>query len=427
MDIRLTAACSLALGALLTFAPAQGQQQNPSTPPGASGLPGQDPARPQGGEGAQDPEKQVPQPVQETPEQRVEKLEAEQRKLQQEIDYIRGLREQGAMAQMVRDKLAHRDLALKSIDAGSSRPPMATAQQQRARLMSDGERQQQPADVVYLVGGQPIRQQQIDELTSYLASFAPPAPDDQAAADNMKSMQSMRAVMELLRIASAQSQFADTAAELDKRMQDLRQQLENGADFADLARKNSQGPNADKGGDISPVTRNSYHGLVVERMAFATADGALSPVFSSMNGMSLLRVRKHEPGETRDKDQVQADLITIAYTPDQQLLNQAATKVMLGQVALVARDEAAMQQLPAMFRPMPAQPPANDGQQDAQKPDRAVEEHDGRTEDEKAGLKPGDVRPGEVKPAPAKSGEGKPGEVKPGEVKPAGKGGEGKQ
>ncbi|GAB4141454.1 MAG: hypothetical protein Fur0037_08310 [Planctomycetota bacterium] len=379
----------------MALCPAQGKQ-----PPGPPA--GQEAGQPSGA-GPQDPEKATPKPIEETPEQRIQRLEEELRKLQSELAFVRERAASGTMAEMIRRKLAQRTLSLKSIDAGASKaavpnrslPPRQPAVK-RARIATPDDALAE--GVALTVAGQPIRQDEIDKFVDYLGSFSGTGDD---------SLRKSRAVMELMRTAAARASFGAEAAELEKRLADIRKRYEDGESFEALVKQNSQGPNADKGGDISPVTRNSYHGLAIEHAAFTTPEGKLSPILHTPMGLSMLLVTKVQKGASPEQDQVSARLLSLNYIQDQVKLFQASQAVMTGQLEIVVRDEDAMQLLPPMFRPMqqPAVSPSDivpgKGEIDADQPP---------------------AKPLPDKPVPGETGGGKPGKA----PAPERKGGEGK-
>lgn len=353
MVIRHALACTLVLGSLLPFATAQ---ELPPPAPVKKPVPAAPATQP--GD-AQDPEKAIPKPIEETPEQRIQKLEAEQQKLLQEIKYVQDRASKGAMAAMVQDKLEHRALDLKGIDAGASKasiPVTPTSvvnapvrQVQHARLMSDEEKAKAGEDVVFLVAGEPIHQADIDQLVAYQASFTSSGDDV-----SRKS----RAVMELLRTAATAGAFPDRSAEVEKRMQALHDKIDSQQKFEDAAKESKQGPNAAKGGDLGLIMRNNWLGLQVERVAFSHGEG-LTPVIRTPTGFAMLWLGAVEKGATPDLDKVPARIVTAGYIDDQGELNVAASKVMTGQVQIIVRDEDAMQMLPPMFRAQPQLPPSD--------------------------------------------------------------------
>jgi Parvulin-like peptidyl-prolyl isomerase len=97
-------------------------------------------------------------------------------------------------------------------------------------------------------------------------------------------------------------------AELQKRAEDIRQQILKGANMADLARKFSEDTgSAQQGGDIDWVTR----GQTVpefEQAAFTLRPGQLSDVIKTMYGFHVLRVEAREDARVKPFEEVKAEL-----------------------------------------------------------------------------------------------------------------------
>lgn len=95
---------------------------------------------------------------------------------------------------------------------------------------------------------------------------------------------------------------------LRKRIDDLLKQVKSGADFADLARKNSEDTgSAVKGGDIGWIAR----GQTVpefEKAAFSLKPGQISDVITTTYGFHILRVEQKENAHLRPFEEVRGDL-----------------------------------------------------------------------------------------------------------------------
>jgi peptidyl-prolyl cis-trans isomerase D len=91
-------------------------------------------------------------------------------------------------------------------------------------------------------------------------------------------------------------------------MDDLLKQVKSGADFAALARKNSEDTgSAVKGGDIGWITR----GQTVpefEKAAFSLKPGQTSDVITTTYGFHILRVEQKEAAHLRTFEEVRGDL-----------------------------------------------------------------------------------------------------------------------
>lgn len=94
--------------------------------------------------------------------------------------------------------------------------------------------------------------------------------------------------------------------------QTLWQQLKGGADFAELARKNSQGPNAEGGGMLGWVERGRLM-PEIDRVVFTLQPGELSPIIKSALGYHILRVEDRHPPRTKPIFEVQSTIREKLY------------------------------------------------------------------------------------------------------------------
>lgn len=95
-----------------------------------------------------------------------------------------------------------------------------------------------------------------------------------------------------------------------KKAEDILKQLKGGADFAELAKKNSDDPGSkERGGDLDWVTK----GQTVpnfEKAAFALKAKEISGVVESEFGYHIIQTLEKEDGRTKPFDEVKADLAT---------------------------------------------------------------------------------------------------------------------
>lgn len=91
------------------------------------------------------------------------------------------------------------------------------------------------------------------------------------------------------------------------RLEELRAQLDAGADFAELAKTYSSGPSAEKGGAVGWVARGD---LVkkLEEAVFALEDGGVTDVLEMESGFVLLKVDKREAAGTASLDEVRTEI-----------------------------------------------------------------------------------------------------------------------
>jgi len=99
---------------------------------------------------------------------------------------------------------------------------------------------------------------------------------------------------------------------LQKKAEDLLAKLKSGADFAELAKKNSEDPgSAQKGGDLDWITR----GQTVpefEQAAFSLKPRELSGVIKTQYGFHILQVLDREPARLRPFEEVRSELAAEA-------------------------------------------------------------------------------------------------------------------
>lgn len=86
---------------------------------------------------------------------------------------------------------------------------------------------------------------------------------------------------------------AERAAARQK-MEAVLGELRNGEDFAELARKHSEGPEKERGGDTGWVSRGSLP-PPIERAAFALQEGSYSDIVETRLGLHILKVTERRP------------------------------------------------------------------------------------------------------------------------------------
>lgn len=315
------------------------------------------------------PVEQGPPTATDSPFAKLSQMEQEKARLEQELRFLKERTKQGAMSRMLQDKIASRKLEPRSIDAGttpsaaSSVPASALAPGQepkKARTAGPDEVGSMPADVAMTINGRNVTYKDLEELVAYQTAFSASGNDE---------LRKARAVVELLRIETAHAKFAESAEKALEAAQQALKMLDGGKPFGDVAKLFSKMPGADGGGDLGWVTRNSYHGLAIERMGFNTKVGAHSGIFRSPLGYTILQVTKFEKGEhtpqvneegaedqkaanqdPRDRDKLQAKIILIPYGNDIAEVRNTQNDVAMGNIDIVVRNDEVMATLPAMFR-----------------------------------------------------------------------------
>lgn len=89
---------------------------------------------------------------------------------------------------------------------------------------------------------------------------------------------------------------------------ELQQQLIEGAEFGELARKHSSGPSASEGGTWDWTRKGSLASKEAENLLFTLADGAVSPPILGDKSLELVRVLERKEDYRKPFDLVQAEL-----------------------------------------------------------------------------------------------------------------------
>ncbi|MFW5828298.1 MAG: peptidylprolyl isomerase [Alkalispirochaeta sp.] len=91
---------------------------------------------------------------------------------------------------------------------------------------------------------------------------------------------------------------------LQEELEGIRQEIVDGADFAEMAEEHSQGPSAPNGGDLGTFGR----GQMVpefENAAFELEVGEISPVIETQFGYHILQVTERVPAQTQSYEEAQ--------------------------------------------------------------------------------------------------------------------------
>ncbi|HUI75051.1 MAG TPA: peptidyl-prolyl cis-trans isomerase [Candidatus Acidoferrum sp.] len=132
-------------------------------------------------------------------------------------------------------------------------------------------------------------------------------PDDQLKAEYQKNISQYevpdRAHVEHILLMTVGKTDAEVA-EMQKKAEDILQQLKKGAKFEDLAKKYSEDPGTkDKGGDLGWIVR----GQTVpefEKAAFSLPVGQLSGLIKTQYGFHIIKVLARETAHTKPFDEV---------------------------------------------------------------------------------------------------------------------------
>ena len=113
-------------------------------------------------------------------------------------------------------------------------------------------------------------------------------------------------------LIKTQGKPKEEAPKLKAKAEDILKQLKGGANFAELAKKNSEDPgSAAKGGELDPIVR----GQTVpnfEKAAFSLKPGELSNIVETEYGYHILQVESKQEAHTQSFDEVKAQLLAEA-------------------------------------------------------------------------------------------------------------------
>ena len=111
----------------------------------------------------------------------------------------------------------------------------------------------------------------------------------------------------------------DDAAKAAKRerIDGLRKQLLEGADFAELAQANSDCPSASSGGDLGPFGRGQMV-PAFEDAAFSQPTGSVGEIVETQFGYHLIKVTEHKAAKTLEFGEVKTRISDILYSQKQQ-------------------------------------------------------------------------------------------------------------
>jgi peptidyl-prolyl cis-trans isomerase C len=108
-------------------------------------------------------------------------------------------------------------------------------------------------------------------------------------------------------ISTQEAESEEARQEALERAEELKTQLEEGADFAELAREHSEGPSASRGGSLGQFSR----GQMVppfEEAAFALEPGEISDVVETRFGYHIIKVDEKNDGGTTPYEEVKGQI-----------------------------------------------------------------------------------------------------------------------
>ncbi len=148
-----------------------------------------------------------------------------------------------------------------------------------------------------------------DYMLSAQVSDAQLQKDYQDSIDSFRTPERVRVRHILIK---TQGKPKEEAPKLKAKAEDLLKQIKAGADFAELAKKNSDDPgSAEKGGEYGWMTR----GQTVpnfEKAAFSLKPGEISGVIDTEYGYHIIQVEEHQDAHTQTFDEAKPQLLLEA-------------------------------------------------------------------------------------------------------------------
>lgn len=107
-------------------------------------------------------------------------------------------------------------------------------------------------------------------------------------------------------VATSETDTEQTKGEKKKKAEGIRQELVNGADFAEMAAKNSDCPSKQRGGDLGSFPREGKGAPVkpFADAAFTQEVKAIGPVVETQFGFHIIQVLEHSQGGPVPREQV---------------------------------------------------------------------------------------------------------------------------
>jgi peptidyl-prolyl cis-trans isomerase SurA len=123
-------------------------------------------------------------------------------------------------------------------------------------------------------------------------------------------------IQQILLLAEKRRLDKGEIAAIKKRIKKIRSEVINGADFGEMAKKFSEGPNRERGGDCGFFKKGDLM-EEIERACFPLKVGETSPIVQTDIGFHLLRVSERENGNRTPfeavKEDIRQELMKEAY------------------------------------------------------------------------------------------------------------------
>ena len=104
----------------------------------------------------------------------------------------------------------------------------------------------------------------------------------------------------------------EEVAVIQKKANDILARLKKGEDFAELAKRNSEGPTAKSGGDLGAFERGQLS-KQIEDTVFAMKKNDLSDVIQTKTGFEIIKVLDHYEAGQQPLDKVEGEIMNHIY------------------------------------------------------------------------------------------------------------------
>ena len=203
-------------------------------------------------------------------------------------------------------------------------PKIDNVQTGIVRLLGDEEKERLGPDVVFTVDSLPVTQKEFADTFDYLKSYMSQMPDEELE---------RQAVLELVVNRAAEAHYAQAAKDARALIADAKRRLDDGDDFATVAREMSHCPSAESGGSLGEFGRAGMD-LMFAKAAFGLNAGKTSDIVQTAFGFHLIKVDGREKGAEPAADKVTASHILASFDKDSHAARQVMFDARLGKVEL---------------------------------------------------------------------------------------------
>ena len=275
-----------------------------------------------------------------TVQERIARLEQDLIRLQEELQFIRDLKDQGGLTVKIANQIHQRSLNIRSVEVGIDTRPERFAN--RATIFTDEQRSGLTTRVMMTVNGIPVLEARVKSAYDYLKSYRPEATEEQLMGEV------------ILGIAAAEypkTHFERFRRETANKIRDIHSAATRGVEFENLAENRSDDrESAANGGDIGFISRDSDYGLNFTQAAFSLKEDEISMVVSSPLGMHILKRTGYEKGDTPAADRVRISHVLVYHAPSPSEIRETIDAVKHGEAEIAVRDQEFMRFMPRPYR-----------------------------------------------------------------------------